>query len=268
MPRKKGQKPVSEEIRNRWLRECEGGKTPPKIAEDEEVDARTVRKQIDKAKREREIANARTMLIRGALENHNGDLLGLTTELENALKSHDEELVRALRDKPLCKALREHLPRSPIWRGIDKWEQLLQSLEDQKAKFIETTVKQIISKASRHSKIELVDFALNSVVRNRIEKLVYNPQLNLDKVATKDSTDGRKAILCERVSCAYVSQEKLQEIMNYFQGVLNNIDRSPECEEMKLTFAKIQRITSNVIDELTTIRLRQIVPGRCKYCPV
>jgi hypothetical protein len=90
----------------------------------------------------------------------------------------------------------------------------------------------------------------------------------LDKVTTKDSPGGKKSILCERVAFAYVSEGKHQEIASYFQEVMDNIDKSPECKEMKLTLAESQRVTENVVDELTIIRLRRTIPGQCKYCPV
>ena len=72
---------IKPEQRLDWLRRYEDGESPPKIAENDKVDVRTVRKHIEMAKQEREVKEARSMVLRNALELHYRDLCDCAKKL-------------------------------------------------------------------------------------------------------------------------------------------------------------------------------------------
>ena len=69
--------PVRTEQRREWLRRIEeGAELPPQIAISAGVDVRTVRKHIAMAKQEREVSEAKVLILRNAMELHYRDLQG------------------------------------------------------------------------------------------------------------------------------------------------------------------------------------------------
>ena len=66
---------VMPEKRREWYKRSEEeGESAPQIAKADKYDVRTVRKQIEIEKQEREIREARSVVLRSALENHYRDL--------------------------------------------------------------------------------------------------------------------------------------------------------------------------------------------------
>ncbi len=74
--RRRTKKPaVRPEVRRQWLRRFEEyGESPPEISKADGYDVRTVRKQIEYAREERELREARAMVLRNDLERHYSDL--------------------------------------------------------------------------------------------------------------------------------------------------------------------------------------------------
>ena len=102
-----------------------------------------MRKQIDLTKQEREAREARSAVLRNALERHYDDLRKFAEKLNseisgvgNVSSSPDDDLIGA--------ALRQHLPRSPIWGYMSKWQKLRQRADEEQQKMemvIEESVK-------------------------------------------------------------------------------------------------------------------------------
>lgn len=66
--------PVKPEVRKSWLKRHEQGESITDIAVNDQFDVRTVRRHIEQAKQEREVKEARSMVLRNALEAHYSDL--------------------------------------------------------------------------------------------------------------------------------------------------------------------------------------------------
>ena len=79
----------------------EQGETPPQIAERDEFDVRTVRKHIELARQERDVQQARSGVLRDALENHYRDLLETARNVEKQMSG--EVLVSLEKEQPLKK---------------------------------------------------------------------------------------------------------------------------------------------------------------------
>ena len=80
--------PVRPERRADWLRRYEElGETPPKIADADGFDVRTVRKQLEIARRERDQRDARISYVRQALELHHQELCQLAEEFRGGSRN-------------------------------------------------------------------------------------------------------------------------------------------------------------------------------------
>ncbi len=118
--------PVRPEVARQWLKRNEqDGESPPQIAQSDGYDVRTVRRQLETMRQEREVRETRQIVFRQALEKHYVDIYSFAEKLRAEISSREPSRVsRLIRDDPMWKALREHLPRSPIWASIDKLEKL------------------------------------------------------------------------------------------------------------------------------------------------
>ena len=126
MPKKPLVKPSE---RREWLRRLEeDGEPLSKIAESVKFDVRTVKKQTEMAIEEREGREARLIVLRQALEKHYTDLLTFVEKLNSGVIQ--SSLPMSIRDDRMWGALREHLPRSTIWKSIDKMERLNGEMRD------------------------------------------------------------------------------------------------------------------------------------------
>ena len=118
MARRIKKPPVLLEQRHDWLRRNEDfGETPPKIALKDGFDVRTVRTQLERARQERDQKQARISFVKDNLEKHHQDLCKLA---ENLLSQVTAERALSLdfSEDMYLEAMRQHLPRSPLWNKI------------------------------------------------------------------------------------------------------------------------------------------------------
>jgi cell fate (sporulation/competence/biofilm development) regulator YlbF (YheA/YmcA/DUF963 family) len=270
--------PVKPEVRRDWLRRNEeSGESPPQIAAKDRFDVRTVRKQIDMAKQEREVREARSTVLRDALERHYEDLRkfadGLNSEilgLQGVPSSPDDDLMEA--------ALRQHLPRSPIWTYISKRQTLQQRVDEEQQKLergIEESVK------ADHRLTPLINAGLDGIVPGVIAVLVAeakqwshgNTEHTLkDSLVMEPVGEG---LVNPRFGFSHIGPMGESEAKDYVpivHDVLDDLESSlrdsQEYRDLEKTIAEIGRLGGKLREELAVIRLRRIVPGRCKYCPL
>jgi len=168
MRRRSRKPPVKPEVRRAWLRRYEeNGDSPPQIAAADSFDVRTVRKQIELARQEREVREARSTVLRNAVENHYRDLCKLSEELDTEIKQ-DRIIPSQLKDSRMLSALREHMPRSPLWKKLGRWDSVLEeiaNLEDD----IREQLREEIESDSRLN--EIVTAGENEVIPGMFELL-------------------------------------------------------------------------------------------------
>ena len=271
--------PIKPEVRREWLRRNEeNGESPPQIAAKDGYDVRTVRKQIELAKQERESREARSLVLRNALEHHYDDLRNYAEMLNsqiigagNVEPSQDSEFMEA--------ALRQHLPRSPIWSHMSKLQSLPQKVDEQQQK-VKALIEQAVEAESRLS--PLIVSGLNGIIPSIEEVLGFqaeqwsqgNPGLNLkDNLLTKPA--GEKLVnLCygvfyilDRMDVEHTEQYK-EIVRTALEDMESRLRESEEIRALEKARAEIVRVRRKLREELAIIRLRRIVPGRCKYCPL
>ena len=138
---------VNPEMRREWLKRFEeSGESPPQIAKADAYDVRTVRKVIEFERQERERREARSVVLRQALEGHYEDLCGFAKKIDSAL-ADDGANLPTLRNERLWSAVREHLPRSAMWKNLDRWQRLQGEIKQSEGG-LEKRIKQLVKDRS------------------------------------------------------------------------------------------------------------------------
>ncbi len=271
--------PVKLEQRRDWLKRYEEeNESVPQIAVKYSFDIRTVRKQIELAKQEREVREARTIVLRDALEKHYDDFRKFAEKLNSEITgfgrvaySSDDDLIEA--------ALRQHLPRSPMWTYLGKRENLQQKMNADKQELV-ANIKEIV-----HSDDRLKSFTsqkgLTSVMPGVIALLEKESEqwshgnaghTLKDSVVMGPAGDG---LVNPRLGFSHMGLMKETEAKNNIKIIVDivgeletHLKESPKFVDLQKSIADLDRIGNKLREELAIIRLRRIIPGRCKYCPL
>ena len=266
--------PVKPEQRYEWLKRYESGISPPKIAEADNFDVRTVRRQIEKAKQEREINEARTTVMRSALERHYADLCEFAEKVD-AVITGEGVISLELKNNRMWAALRQHVPRYPLWNYLITWDNIQQELTTLKGNVKERLEGELVSD-TRLKKMSDTD--RSTVVHGCIAALVFQveqwsrggPGIN-----KKDNFKIKPAKEKGAVNIEYgafcmddVDSHYVQTVKDILTGWESRVKKWEEYAAMEKLFTKVSKTKSKLQDELAVIILRRIVPGRCKYCPI
>lgn len=263
MTKPKEKESVGPEIRREWLRRSEeGGETPPAIAKRDGYDVRTVRKALVKAGQEREFREARVLVFRGAIEGHYADLRDFAKQIETEMNESKPIFTMLMRD-PLWNSLKQHLPRSPMWRAIDKLEYF-----DQEIGRIQKPLEQKLQE-----KVVLTDisnlYGLNSegiagAILHRIKILEgsYVPEFK-----TNLTTEGETQITFGPFPLAVVRDKSVSTTINLISELMAGAVASLASQTIRELLEEKRKAVKTIKEELVVIRLQRIVKGRCRYCP-
>jgi len=269
--------PVLPEQRLDWLRRSEEGETVPQIAKNDDYDPRTVRRHIELAKQQREVKDARAMVLRNALERHYKDLCSFAERLDPTIAKNISNPSQA-DDNLFENALRQHLPRSPIWGYLTNRRSLQQEYTELLAK-TKVKVEQAVRAERRFD--PLLSAGLTEVVPGIIKALTFQvEQWSLEHEGLKVETDLRTEPEGEgQVQICYgfsrmdiVKSEDAEGYLSILKEIIERLEQKIANWELYKKLLKandeISRLDRKLHEELTVIRLRHIVPGRCKYCPL
>ena len=257
-----------------WLRRFEEhGESPPQIAQSDGYDVRTVRKYVEQALQDRELREARVHVVRQALERHYADLLAFVEVLDGGVKGPTRVPAASTRD-PMWRALREHLPKWPVWRLLARWEELfgrLSQLEAEAVSRMESFVNSSRWLALVQSTKEtgLYREGLERVTKDRLRGVADAPDAphDLDAVTLIDQTDGRRHVVYKATICASVPAQRAKSAQTIVLNLLQAIPDWPEASAMTPVLAEFKRVTEALVEEFTILLLRRVVPGKCRYCP-
>ncbi|MEK7353884.1 MAG: hypothetical protein AABZ77_05190 [Chloroflexota bacterium] len=273
MPKRIKKPTVKPETRLEWLRRHEGGESQSHIAETAEFDIRTVRKHIDLARMERDVNQARTEVLRNALTGHYDDLLKTAEAIEKSISGR--EAVSLGKEQPLMEGLRQHMPRSPLWENLRKWNRTLSEIADLE-EAIRQKIKTLIEADGRLTGIvsqnadELIPTAIGALTEQVKAWSQGYERLNIDR-------DIRlKGLVEDKVELSYGShgfgelenRETVKRIVDAVRDFETVLKDSAERAELEKLYNRLQRLDQSSREVLTVVRLRRIVPGRCLYCPI
>lgn len=272
MAEKRIKKPaISPEKRAEWLKRYEQyGETPPKIADTDDADVRTVRKHLELAQRERDAREARTTLFREALRDHYQDMLVLVEEIESSVSKEYAVALDGSVDLRL-EALRQHIPRSYVWNNIRKFNNALITIDeirDHSRSKIQTEVGNEVQRLSIGS-TEMIK-GLADVLMHQLEQWVRRNQgFNLSENFIIESKKKTEVLVRYGFShLGWVKKkdlERLKKMIEDFEAWIRNIE---EFNPLEVKFNSLKSIRSRIQKEFDGIRMRKILPGKCKYCPL
>ena len=267
MPKKPLVKPS---MRLEWLRRLEEGEPLYKLAKSEGFDVRTVKKQTEMAIEERESHEARLGVLRQALEKHYADLLTLVDRLDSAVMQ--SSLPMGIKDERMWAALHEHLPRSPLWKLIDKMEHLNDEVRD-----IEKRAEQRLwDEVRKENSFKVVsqpgmpepglnDKGLLGAMNYQLHR---NPPCTLLDITTSSTSDTLTTLYYEGCACALVPTGQIEKGKKSITNLMAQVCQWPEYDELRKTLSGRAKVTEMIREELATIILKRVIPGHCKYCPV
>ena len=246
---------VKAEMRREWLRRNEeDGESPPQIAAKDGYDVRTVRKQIGLAKEERETREARACVLRNALESHYDDLRRYAEMLDSQVSGVG--YTKSIPDANFIEAaLRQHLPRSPVWNYLSRLESLKQRRSEQ-VKRIENLVKEA-TKAGL-GLTALVQAGLKDVTLAVVTAIIYqagewskgSPESNLvGNLISEPAEGGRVSLRLASVPMGQVKAEdaeRCKEVLGEFlRGLQSRLRDSEEYRDLEKTTTEVERTRRN-----------------------
>jgi hypothetical protein len=268
---------ITPEQRLNWLRRYEDGESPPRIAEKDRVDVRTVRKHVELAKQETEVKEARSMVLRNALERHYQDLCDYARTLP-AYPSGERSRAKGPYSEHMRNALRQHIPRSPIWGYLNQRDSLQQTIA-QLTEEIENKIEELVRSDPRLN-TGLIE-GYSGPVDGVIEALKFQARqwvkgyraLDIEEsLRTEPAEEGFVNLRYGAFGLGKVEQGHLRTVSKVITKILQDWEsRLKELEEVKKlqrSLLDLSRVENNLNDEIAVITLRRVVPGRCHYCPL
>lgn len=271
---KKKKPPVKPEIATNWLkRHEEYGESVPQIAKADGYDARTVRKYLSLLLEKREQREARQAVLTGALERHHDALCSFAERMRAEISGRAPDVVSPiLKEDPLYAALQQHIARWPLWKDINKLEQM--------KKPFDTALKAVNKRARQEAvtRSSLKFISAHGIETGLQEGWIDSIAFHLQSTASggqglKGIDYSQKnlepGILVQRggYTIALVGHDQAGEIEELHSSML---DEAPDWEESASLFKCVEdftKIQGNIKQQLTRIVLRHILPGRCVYCP-
>ncbi len=257
---------VKPEQRQEWLRRRQDGESPPKIAKKDGYDVRTVRKYLELAGQEKEMNEARASVLRNALERHYQDLCDHAKRLGGEKSEPYDEALEA--------ALRQHLRRSPIWGYLKQKERLQTAITEVKREIGSKIEEGVASDPQLQKTLTTEE---NGVVPGVIAALSNQAEFWAQSLGGLNPQDNLKSeqpqedfvhLWYGRFGLGIVRKSHIDLIAKVLTDWKLQINKWEEYKQLEKLFLDLSRTNKNLNDEITTIVLRRIVPGRCRYCPL
>ena len=265
---------VRPELRRDWLRRHEAeGQSPPEIAKMDGYDVRTVRKQIEIECQERERREARSIVLRQSLEKHYADLVIFAQQLDSHITGETGSL-SIIRNEPMWSALREHMPRSALWKNLDRWETLREEVrqaDSELKKQLEPLVRgrALLPFPALHGEIGLSSSIVDLLAAHSM--FTAQDEWGLDKrtdFRLEAAGQGTTSIEYGLYPIGKVPNERVDEVKNLVLDLMTEVTTREEHGEMSHLLTRLARVKRDLHDELLVIILRRVVTGRCRYCPL
>lgn len=273
MPYRRSRKSsVSPGLRRQWLRRVEeNGESPPQIADSNGWDVRTVRKQVELARQDQELRDAKHVVFRQALERHYADLCSFAQKLDNKISQEFSHISLPLEEQRLLQALQQHLPKSPMWKQLDEWYELVIRLQSSMTGVRRRITEEMENRPpldsinSEDSRVRLEGF-LGSLLFH-LEALAKGWR-GLEDQQYVDSSMGEGWTQIQYGAFSWIVPDKMiGDVKRLHRELMAEGTSWQEYGEMRDCYQELYRLRDSLRDQLAVVILRRIVPGRCLYCP-
>ena len=258
-----------------WLKRNDLGESLPQIAKRDSYDRRTIRIHLQKAKQERERNEARATVLRGALEEHYRDLCNYALKLNPTPGIVVPSLPAD--DNVMESALRQHLPRSPIWNLRTKKDKL----EPERNDLLQKTrdeIQKLISDNPRIRELETeVPLAVSGITDFFISQVELRSQQDVERKISEylqviaDRGGFQLQLGFSRLGFFWRKVDA-ERCLKMLRPVIGELEESMKTlrtfVDLTDTNRELSRIGQKLRGEISIIRMRRIVPGRCNFCPL
>jgi hypothetical protein len=271
-----------------WLSRYESGEALKAIALKDHFDIRTVKRQVEEAISDRDIKAVRQTVLRSALEQHFNDFVELAEKIRNM--ANGGHLINLdPNERSLLDGLKQHLPRSPFWDYLDKYQNNLQKLAELKKNIKDRIENIYIVYPEKKGKIVLnpdftmprlvhfgsnIDFTINIStapnIKNKANQIAstvmktHTAKVNQIEPATRET----QAVKVDQIEPATRETQAIIEDSYLFDDLREALEQYQKTILLPTDPLDLKRLQQQLNGELTTILLRRVVPGRCRYCPI
>ena len=256
--------------RMEWLAAFERGKTIAEIAKDDGRSERTVSAQLARGRAEREQGEVRSGLLRDAYRQHNEDLAAVAERTVRRRSSGGPFSGLDRRAAMLLEGLKEHIPKSPLWKAARELEYHVREL-DRHSTELKKGLELLVDEddAIRTSNVALGDevvrslqYAARKTVDGDLEDLPYTRPVN---------DEGRNLqwgdfSLSKKVVDSAVDDE-LDELERKHRALVEHVRGLDRLELMSRTYERLQELGEVIDEEVDLLVLRRLLPGHCRLCP-
>lgn len=270
MPGRRKRRPaISREERLRWLQELEHGKGITAIAREAGRDIRVVKRHIEIAQQESELAWARRDFIKGRLEQHQQDLLAEAERLRSVLGTQVTVPLEP-RDplkKKVHQALREHVQRLLLSRLLTEYDHKLEELSELRSGLRYTLQKKeaelLAALPTRLPTNPWANNLVDALERHAWTGVVWRGQHEATEAAGYEGYHlhwGELALT--RLPVAQGDVANLGQAHRELCAVAETL--LPSLLER---VHHLKGLGAQIREELDVFVLKRMVPGRCRYCP-
>ena len=224
------------------------------------------------ARQEKEVKEARVMVLRNALESHYSDLCSYAERL--SIMETDYSSAVSSRDEYLRDALRHHLPRSPIWGYLRQRENLRRQIDQLKQEAGRKIKEAVEADPRLRSGLDSSETGvvpgIVGVLQFQIEQWARGGQgLDIDSnLIQEKAEEGFANLRYGAYQLGRVMKEHVELIREAVRGWELRIRQWEEYTKLEKSFTELRRVEKDLREELAVITLRRVVPGRCRYCPL
>jgi len=282
---------VGREKRQQWLNTFESGATAVQIAELEQVDIRTVRTQIDKAREEKLAYSVQRELLLEKLRDHHRTLIEYIEKARSWLSDWEQrDLVINSREDPIASALKEHIPS--IWKnGLDKWEKVSNDY-DKLRKEIDKCVDDKARDLGLKFGNDLNHRGLHNDARLTVMEELCRHVLGTKPLVTrtqtiakgwgrgKESRDKDTVLLGRDIPSksskspgvgfmvGYANPDKEGELEAKYLKVREEVFKCGNSAQLRKVLIQRDELQKSLQGELDILILKGMVPGHCRACPI
>lgn len=271
MKKRTRQPGIAPEQEQDWLKRSDTGESAVQIADRDDKDPRTVRTHIEHARQLRELSEARGVVLREALERHYADMCAVADQLNP--RSGMNQRVFSPKDDLIKIALRQHLPRSPIWDNLRKLDVLNKKIED-----IGSTLDGKVDSLRSDPRLQPFGKRIPAIMSGVVPLFHHQavqwaqdyPGLDLDSAEMLERTNNPGTFIygIGFARMGEMTNAELTLIRTLMKDWQTQIKLWPEFLDLEKGFVDRKRLEKSLANDLWAITLRRVLPGRCEYCPI
>lgn len=294
--------------KKRWLEQYENGKSEVSIAKEKKnnCDARTVKKGIEEARRERDAQNARAELIKNALLKHQDSLLeklrGILSSLtlpdkgweplswyqtENSIfskeivpivsiqsyESSDKGEYRKRDEDRLQLMLKQHLKKDKLWKYLALWDKSYAAHRSARIK-LQHAIADLLRRETGYELVDNHESTPPFLYSHNVGQLFF--KMTVFNAFNKDIRENwLNDIIADTAagnvrygagSILAVVPGKEKKCKEKLLAAYKKMQELPELKEVVISFTELERAMSKPRDAIEEILLLELIPGRCDAC--